>query len=658
MSAPHLPVLVPFRPAWHALCFSPARMAHLFRTVVVGTLLLAAAACKQDGTVTVHSLEFRGVENVDLARLKAALATRENTKVPIVGWQLPWARKQYFDRGRFDADLRRIEAFYADRGFPDARVTGFDVKLNDKQDAVDVVLTIEEGEPVRVVAVEYRGFDAVPAAHMNTVRRESPLRVGEARDRQEVIAAHEVALNELRDHGYPYARVATDENDGPNGREATIVFTADPGPEARFGEIEIAGNSSVGDRVIERELSFRRGDLYRRSLVQESQRRLYAMELFQFVNVESLNPEEQRTALDTRVTVAEGKHQRVNFGVGYGTEEKARVDGQYRHVNFLGGARSAGVRARWSSLDRGVRLEFMQPYLFRPALSLGGDAQQWYTYTPAYQSAVTGGKSTLTYRKGAGFSMAVSMSSERNSTSIKDTVLDNPELYQQLYADLIALGLDPTTGRQEGTISAIGFDLQRSTADNVLNARRGYQLLLHAEQAGRFLPGTFNYSAVSADGRHYLPISERLVVASRVQLGAINALGDDPTQVPFSKKFFLGGATSIRGWGRFEVSPLGRSGLPIGGNTMFAFSSELRLSTGGSLGGVLFLDGGNVWAGDWDVRLNDLRYAIGPGLRYQTPIGPIRFDLGYQLNPDANLRVNGQPQQRRWRVHFSIGQAF
>ena len=78
-----------------------------------------------------------------------------------------------------------------------------------------------------------------------------------------------------------------------------------------------------------------------------------------------------------RVTVAEGKHQRVNFGVGYGTEENGRVDGEYHHVNFLGGARSAGVHARYSSLDRGVRLDFNQPYFFRPHFSLGVEGQQW-----------------------------------------------------------------------------------------------------------------------------------------------------------------------------------------------------------------------------------------------------------------------------------------
>ncbi|MBS1820206.1 MAG: outer membrane protein assembly factor BamA [Acidobacteria bacterium] len=629
-------------------------MSRVRHTLLAVALALLAAGCKEGGTVTVHSLSFKGVKGVDEARLRAALATRENTKVPVVGWQLPWGRKNYFDRGRFDADLKRIEAFYADRGYPDARVTDFDVNLNKKQDAVDVTLTIDEGQPVKVVAVQFEGFDVVPEARFQQVRRQMPLIVGSPRDRQQVTAAHELAVNALRDHGYPYARVATDENDGPSGKEATIVFTAQPGPIAHFGTIQIAGNSSVSDRVIERQLMFKPGDLYRRSVVQESQRRLYSMELFQFVNVESLNPEQQQPQVNTRVTVAEGKHQRVNFGVGYGTEEKARVDGEYRHVNFLGGARSAGVHARWSSLDRGLRLSFNQPYFFGPHLSLGGDAQRWYTYTPAYGSVVTGGKATFTHRRNQRFSWSISLASEQNTSSIKDTVLNDPTLY----SDLIALGLDPTTGKQEGTLSAVGFDLQRSTADNILNARRGYQLAFHVEQAGRVLPGTFNYNALSVDARHYIPVSDRLVIANRVQVGAINAAGDDPKQVPFSKKYFLGGATSIRGWGRYEVSPLSGSGFPIGGNTMFAFSSEARLSTGGSLGLVAFLDAGNVWAGDFALKLNDLHYAVGPGLRYQTPVGPIRFDLGYQLNEIPGLLVDGKPQPRRWRMHFSIGQAF
>ncbi len=136
------------------------------------------------------------------------------------------------------------------------------------------------------------------------------------------------------------------------------------------------------------------------------------------------------------------------------------------------------------------------------------------------------------------------------------------------------------------------------------------------------------------------------------------AFGAQESGVPFFKRYFLGGATNLRGWGRFEVSPLSGAGFTLGGASFLNFSTELRAPVWRSLGAVLFLDGGNVWTKPWDFNVNDLRYDVGPGLRYQTPIGPIRADLGYQLNPIPGLLVNGEPQARRFRLHFSIGQAF
>src|SRR5215472_3800432 len=135
-------------------------------TGLVVALIGAAAivsACKEEGTINVHSLKFVGAKSVDESRLKAALATRQSSK-------LPWGKKAFFDRSRFDADLKRIQAFYADRGYPDARVTGFDVKLNVKQDAVDLTVTIVEGEPVRVAAIELTGFDVIPADHLDALK--------------------------------------------------------------------------------------------------------------------------------------------------------------------------------------------------------------------------------------------------------------------------------------------------------------------------------------------------------------------------------------------------------------------------------------------------------------------------------------------------------
>jgi outer membrane protein assembly complex protein YaeT len=619
------------------------------RVPIAACALVALAlftGCKEGGTVKVHSLSFKGVKAVDEGRLKDALATRQSSKIP-------WGKKYFFDRSRFDVDLKRIQAFYSDRGFPDARVTGFDVKLNDKQDEVDLTVTIAEGAPVLVKSIDFSGFDVIPPAHLDDLKKRVPTKVGQPRDRQLVVSTHEMAVNELKDHGFPYGKVATGEDDGGDGKQAQLTFTADHGKLAHFGTVEVVGNKSVDEHIIRRQLTFKPGDLFQRSVVQDSQRRLYGLELFQFANVEGMNQEQQPDEVPVRVTVAEGNHQRVNFGVGYGTEEKGRVDAEYHHVNFLGGARSAGAHVRWSSLDRGARFDFNQPYFFKPHLSLGAEGQQWYSYTPAYTSVVSGAKLSVTHRRNEHTSWSGSITSEHDVSSITEDAFKDPSLRSYF----IALGLDPTTREQNGTLNALGADFQHSTADNLLNAHRGFQLALHAEEAGRLVPGSFNYYAGSVDGRHYLPLGDNVVLASRLQIGNIRPVGNDPGNVPFGKKYFLGGATSIRGWGRYEISPL-VSGQPVGGNSMLAFSEELRAVLKGNFGGVLFLDAGNVWTDSFGFKLGDLRYAIGPGLRYQTPVGPIRFDLGYQLNPTPDLLVNGSPQTRRFRLHFSIGQAF
>src|SRR6185503_770719 len=136
-----------------------------FPAFALAFVVLSSAACKEEGTIKVHSLKFNGVKAVDEGRLKDALATKQSSK-------LPWGKKAYFDRARFDADRMRIQAFYADRGYPDARVTGFDVKLNDKQDEVDIALTISEGEPVVIEAVNFVGFDAMPQDHVNRLKKQ------------------------------------------------------------------------------------------------------------------------------------------------------------------------------------------------------------------------------------------------------------------------------------------------------------------------------------------------------------------------------------------------------------------------------------------------------------------------------------------------------
>ena len=620
-------------------------------------VLVAAAGCKEEGGIKVSSFTFNGTNAVTPGQLKSVLATSSSSI-------LPWGDKHYFTRAQFEADLKRIVAFYKDRGYPDARVTSFDTKLNDAQTSVDITVEIAEGEPILVERVEFNGFDALPDQHRGSLREELPLKAGQPLDRALLQASREASLDELRDHGYPYASVRIGEREGSADRGRVIVLTADTGPLAHFGEIEISGNTAVSDNIVRRQLTYRPGQLFRQSALQESQRKLYTPELFDFANVEVLRTEDQPVEVPTRVTVTEGKHQKVNFGVGYGTEEKARVQVDWRHVNFLGGARTAGVLARYSGLDRGVRLNFKEPYFFGPRNDLAISAQSWHSDEPAFDLDTNGARATISrrFRRGGGpvlgsrpsTTLSLTYANEYETYTVSQAALDDPTFRD----DLIALGLDPEVGKGSGTRSAISIDGGRNTTNNLLDAREGYVAAIHLEQAGGWLAGSYDYYELTSELRLYQSLGSRLVIAGQARLGSIDALGDPDVLVPFFKRYFLGGATNLRGWGRYEVSPLSEEGLPIGGHAFLNMSAELRANIWRSLGAVIFLDGGNVWSTPWDFNLNDLRYDVGPGLRYQTPIGPIRADLGYQLNPIPGLIVNGEQQPRRFRFHFSIGQAF
>src|SRR5262249_55044220 len=160
-----------------------------------------------------------------------------------------------------------------DHGYPDGHVTDYNVQFTDQQQAVDLTIVVSEGEPVRIAAIHYVGFDVIPSDHLAKFEEAAPLRVGSPRERPQVLVTRELALNELRDHGYPYAKTTVDESQS-GGRDVEITFTAEPGPLSVFGRIEVSGNTSISEAVIRGELQYKPGELYRRSLVQESQRRL------------------------------------------------------------------------------------------------------------------------------------------------------------------------------------------------------------------------------------------------------------------------------------------------------------------------------------------------------------------------------------------------
>jgi outer membrane protein assembly factor BamA len=271
----------------------------------------------------VTSVQIHGANQLGAGRVKSILGTRDSS------W-LPWGRKRYFDRAVFDADIGRIEAYYVDRGYPDAKVTAFEAMLNEQQDAVRVSFTIDEGAPLLVDRIALDGFDVLAPRALANLRRVLPLQPGDIADRAQITATQTMATRALQDRGHPLALVSTEETrtEGPEKR-VTLTLHASPGAEARYGQVAVNGNTSVGDDVITRTLAFKPGNRFSLATIQLSQRRLYDLGLFQLATVKPETEQVVDGVVPVNVTVAEAKHRQIRLSAGYGSEEKARGEAQW-----------------------------------------------------------------------------------------------------------------------------------------------------------------------------------------------------------------------------------------------------------------------------------------------------------------------------------------
>ncbi len=620
----------------------------LLATLTVSSL---TAGCHEAGDVRVKSLSFEGVTAFDTGQLRRVLATRQS------GW-LPWSPKQYFDRAEFDDDLKRIVAFYADRGFPDARVEGVDVTFNDKKDAVSLRIRVQEGEPVLVEHVRFEGFQDLPVRARNRLLA-VPLKAGGRRDRDVVRATRDQVARLFRNNGHPLVVIDATERPGASERSVIVSYFADPGPAMTFGPTSVAGTEKLSESVVRRELSFKPGQTYDERLVLQSQRRLTGLELLEFATVTPRLDAPEGQTVPVRVTVSEGKPRRVRLGVGYGSEELARVAGSWQHLNFAGGGKQLSADAKWSSIDRGVHLGLLMPYVKRPGLSLSITTEAWSSEQLTYDSQTYGGRVTLAYRfdrpgrtrEPVHYRLTGGLVHNFLKYGIAPDSLDD----QSRRLERIALGLDPDTGRGSGTVGSFELGFERTAIDAPANPRRGTKTALHFEMASEGMAGTYRFTELAADVRGFMPLG-RYVIAAKVRAAGIRA--SSPTSMPFSRRYFLGGSTSLRGWGRYEVSPLDPDGLPVGGRALLETSSELRIPVRGAIGTVLFVDSGYVWNNPRNFDLRDLKWNAGVGVRYLSPVGAIGADFGWQLMPIEGLVVNGVLNERRWRLHFNIGHSF
>lgn len=432
-----------------------------------------------------------------------------------------------------------------------------------------------------------------------------------------------------------------------------ITFVIREGKPRYFGKTIIKGNRKTRNVVIEREFLHSEGKPFNYSLLTKERQKLYRLGLFTEVDVEPLEPYDSKKGespsetsseskntetLDVMVTLKEGNAGAVEFGLGYGDYEKYRgfLDVSYR--NLFGMNRQGSLRIELSGLEERFILNYYEPwFLERPlplrVLALREDRKEKNIDTGEIRYRLT--RHTLT----GGI--------ERN---ISETL--KAELYYEFsVVKTFDVKPDVILSREDtGTlaISAIRPGLIYDTRDNPFDPRNGFLAGLTIKAASGFLLSETDFIKVMMNASLYKGISRRSTLAIAFRTGIAQGFAST-RDIPLVERFFLGGRNTVRGYEQDTLGPKGSDGTPTGGNAFLAANLELRNYIGKGFSIVTFVDGGNVWHKISDMNLS-LKYTAGVGLRYNTPVGPLRIDYGHKL-----MKEKGESAGE---IHFSIGHAF
>ncbi len=523
-----------------------------------------------------------------------------------------------FESQVFRADVARIVARYKEMGFFDAAV---DTTIDrSRPGAVRLGIKIVEGEAVRVSRLDLEGFGGVPDMDSTGLRNILLSIPGQPLSKTALEKDQREVLRRLQNKGYAFAEVTGDIEVKRDSKRAVVAFRVIHGPVCRFGDVSVEGNQKVSDGIIRRGLTFQRGEVYQMSKILDSQRELYRAGVFRSVSLALPDSLEQSSPVPMVVSVSERRPRSLKLGAGYDTEEQIRGSITWQHRNFLGGARRLALESAASSLEMSATLGIRQPYVFgsRTWLSLSGFIEQ-------------DRPEEIRVKRFGG------------SASLERTFRSTGRLVFEIRTELVDFQADSTR-----TNFILAY--QEDTRDDFFDPQRGAVALITLEESGHFFQSEQELLKLTGEGRWYRRIRSRGVLAFRVSAGWIRELGKT-REVPNFERFFSGGARSVRGWRLNQLGPRDAAGVPVGGLSQLEGGIELRYRIFPVVGAAIFLDGGNVGSGRLDAfDLTTLKWSAGYGLRYLSPIGPLRVDVAHRLSEDSL-----EPGRR---IYFSFGQAF
>jgi outer membrane protein assembly complex protein YaeT len=574
-----------------------------------------------------RDLIISGNEHVSSDELEEALTTKARP------WYTPWRSRPVFDPAVFASDLKRVVDLHRDKGYYEAKIS-HDLEIDATESLVTAKIFIKEGEPVQVSQISIEIVDAPESrAELESIIPKLPLTEGKP-FAAEAYQQTEAKLKEFfYDKGRARVEIKRRAEVILEKHEARIFYTLTIGPPTVFGATQVEGFKDVSKDVVLRELAYEPGDAFSAKALKQTEQNIRQLDLFSLIRIELQPSPGDPKVVPIAIRLEEKPPREIRIGIGYGTEDQLRGQARWRHNNWLGGGRKLELGAKVSFIARELELKFLQPHF------LGRNNKFLVNFGPKQFDEP--GYFLNTTRLEPRFERKFS----EHLLAFVGYRLDYDSLSEVSSATKQAL----EEFQRKGALSAVSTGFLWNPVDDPLNPTRGWSLSFGAESAGGFLGGDFDFYKLQTEAKGYYPFAEKTVLAARLKMGFADPFNGSK-EVPLFERFYAGGSNSVRGYGRSRLGPLSASDDPIGGRSLIEGSIELRQQFSEKIGGALFLDFGQLSRKSFDVPIDDLRFAAGFGVRYATPVGPLRFDLGFPFRPPRD--------DRSWQVHFSIGQFF
>jgi len=611
-------------------------MRTLFRTIVIVLLsgCLSSFVVSAQENYEVRQVNFHGNATLDDDLLLEAMAIKEVSYIEkLITRQQP----SRFSRELIELDVQRVTRIYQSEGFTDVSVTLRPLKVNDKKRTVKITMDVEEGEPVKVDRISVRTVGEITKIDMDSLVRKTSRKLELTEGMRFMDAALNTDLQQITDAyrnlGYAYSSAGYKLDLRMDEHLTSVQYEVTPGPVSYFGETGISGNKHLSEKFLRKQLDYQEGELYNKLLLDETRQNLYRLRLFRIVSVlPETDAKTKRSPIPVKIYLEESPRISTRFGLGYGTEDKFRTFIDLNYLSLFNTASRLNLYLKHSALEpyyASLKWIFPEFPIRRSTVSINPFISR--NSEPGYETRSYGVNVPVSYFFNDWLSATLTYYLEDVKQQIEEGDQEFPDMEEEdfpyyksgILVSTILNNSEPRFSPTEGINFITGFKIN-----------------------GHLFGSDFNYTRLWADFRNYQEAGN-FVIAFRAMAGGIKS-GDENGFIPVEDRFYSGGSNSVRGWNRSELGPKRESGTPMGGKSIIESSLEFRFPLFWRLSGVTFMDAGNVWTGSYAYKLNDLAYAAGPGIRVETPIGPIRLDVGFPL---WNMKKSPQ-------FFISVGQAF